>query len=117
MPKSQAEIYKAQVQDFFFQSGPGGKGPKWENIGLVTFLTGAFGYYFMTKQTSSEEVTYIDFVNNYLSKGQCKMITISEDKNNSEIFKFKAEVETHSGQKVHLTLPQVENFLYKLDQA
>ena len=45
------------------------------------------------------------------------MITISEDKDNSEIFKFKAEVETLDGKKVHLTLPQVENFLYKLDQA
>jgi hypothetical protein len=44
------------------------------------------------------------------------MITISEDKT-SDMFKYRAEVETHDGNKVHLVLPQVENFLYKLDLA
>jgi len=44
------------------------------------------------------------------------MITISEDKA-SDMFKFRAEVETQDGGKVHLVLPQVENFLYKLDLA
>lgn len=44
------------------------------------------------------------------------MITISEDKA-SDMFKFRAEVETQDGSKVHLVLPQVENFLYKLDLA
>lgn len=44
------------------------------------------------------------------------MITITEDKS-SDMFKYKAEVELLEGQKVHLVLPQVENFLYKLDLA
>lgn len=44
------------------------------------------------------------------------MITISEDKS-SDMFKYKAEVETIDGTFVHLVLPQVENFLYKLDLA
>jgi len=44
------------------------------------------------------------------------MITISEDKA-SDMFKFRAEIETMDGGKVHLVLPQVENFLYKLDLA
>ena len=42
------------------------------------------------------------------------MITISEDKS-SDMFKFKAEIETLDGKRVHMVLPQVENFLYKLD--
>ena len=44
------------------------------------------------------------------------MITISEDKS-SDMFKFRAQVDTIDGKKVHLVLPQVENFLYKLDLA
>lgn len=44
------------------------------------------------------------------------MITISEDKS-SDTFKFRAVIDTTSGKKVHMVLPQVENFLYKLDLA
>jgi hypothetical protein len=44
------------------------------------------------------------------------MITISEDKQ-SDMFKFRAQVETRDGKRVHLVLPQVENFLYKIDLA
>jgi AFG3 family protein len=58
----------------------------------------------------------MEFVNQYLSKNQVKMITITEDKS-SDMFKYKAEIETLEGKKVHLVLPQVENFLYKLDLA
>lgn len=58
----------------------------------------------------------MDFINQYLSKNLVKMITISEDKS-SDTFKYRAEIETHDNQRVHLVLPQVENFLYKLDLA
>lgn len=46
----------------------------------------------------------MDFVNQYLSKNQVKMITIMEDKS-SDMFKYKAEIETLEGNKVHLVLP------------
>ena len=94
---------------------PNSGGPRWENIIITAALAGAFGYY-MTSNSPSQEVTYMDFVNQYLSKNAVKMITISEDKT-SDMFKYKAEIETHEGKKVHLVLPQVENFLYKLDLA
>lgn len=42
------------------------------------------------------------------------MITITEDKT-SDMFKYRAIVETLEGKKAHLCLPQVETFLYKLD--
>ena len=113
-PKKSDGGARRQLNEFFMQSG--GKGPRWENIGLVAFLTGAFGYYLATRGSPSEEITYIDFVNNYLAQGQCTMITISEDKS-SDMFKFRAQIETADGRKVHLVLPQVENFLYKLDAA
>ena len=44
------------------------------------------------------------------------MITICEDKGNST-FKFRANIELIDGEVVHLVLPQVENFLYKLTLA
>lgn len=44
------------------------------------------------------------------------MVTICEEKNNS-MFKFRAVVDTAEGKKVHMVLPQVENFLLKLDMA
>lgn len=33
------------------------------------------------------------------------------------MFKFRAIIDTYEGKKVHLVLPQIENFLYKLDLA
>jgi len=44
------------------------------------------------------------------------MISIKEDKS-SDSFKFKAEIETINGERVHMVLPNVENFLHKLDAA
>jgi hypothetical protein len=38
----------------------------------------------------------MDFVNQYLSKNQVKMITITEDKSN-DMFKYKALIETIDG--------------------
>ena len=58
----------------------------------------------------------MDFVNQYLSQNVVKMITITEDKS-SDMFKYRAVIETLDGKRVHLVLPQVENFLYKLDLA
>jgi hypothetical protein len=73
-------------------------------------------YYYLTNRATTSEITYLDFVNQYLSKNVIKMITITEDKS-ADMFKYKAIVETHDGKKVHLVMPNVENFLYKLDHA
>jgi hypothetical protein len=70
---------------------------------VFALLTGAFGWY-MVSNSPSQEITYMDFVNQYLSKNVVKMITISEDKT-SDMFKYKAEIETNEGKKVHLVLP------------
>lgn len=101
--------------EFFFDPN-NNNNPKWENIALVAFFAGTFGYYVYLSTNNSQEITYIDFINQYLSKNQVKMITIMEDKSNDS-FKYRAEIETLDGKKVHLILPQVENFLYKLDLA
>lgn len=95
---------------------PNGGGPEWENIGLAALILGTFVYYFGFQEPPSEEVTYMDFVQNYLAVNNVEMITICEEKNNS-MFKFRAVVDTVEGKKVHLVLPQVENFLLKLDMA
>lgn len=64
--ESKQENAKKRINEFFFQ--PNGKGPKWENVGLLAILTGAFGYYLATMGSPSEEVTYIDFINKYLAQ-------------------------------------------------
>jgi AFG3 family protein len=101
-----------QLKNFYFN--PNGS-PIFENWLLVLMLSGLL-YFYLSSKSPSQEITYMDFVNQYLSKNQVKMITITEDKT-SEMFKYKAVVETLDSKKVHLVLPQVENFLYKLDLA
>lgn len=100
------------LRNFYFN--PNGS-PIFENWLVVLMLSGLL-YYYLGSKSPSQEITYMDFVNQYLSKGVVKMITITEDKT-SDMFKYRAVVETHDGSKVHLVLPQVENFLYKLDLA
>jgi len=51
-----------------------------------------------------------------LQHNDIKMITLCEDKTGTT-FKFRAQIESHKGERIHLILPQVENFLYKLDLA
>ena len=93
---------------------PGGT-PNFENILLVALLGGATLWYLKSRQPS-KEITYMEFVNQYLNKNQVKMITITEDKS-SDMFKYRAEIDSQdpTQPRVYLVLPQVENFLYKLD--
>lgn len=95
---------------------PNGGGPKWENWLMLSLLAGTAAFYFLSMKAPSHEITYMDFVQNYLAKGQVEMITLCEDKSGSS-FKYRANIQTISGETYHLVLPQVENFLYKLDLA
>ena len=94
------------MRSFYFH--PNGS-PIFENWLIILILSGLM-YYYMSNRNTSQEITYMDFVNQYLSKNQVKMITITEDKQ-SENFKYRALIETLEGKRVHLVLPQVENFL------
>lgn len=94
---------------------PGG-GP---NSNFILFMLvsvlGAIIFFEKTKALS-KEINYQDFVNLHLVKNDVAMITLSENKDNSS-FKFKATITTTNGAKYHIVLPQVENFLYRLDQT
>lgn len=100
--EKEAKQSKSQLNSFFFE--PNGKGPKWENFAIVAFLSGAFGYTLATMGSAPEEITYMEFINQYLAQNQVKMITISEDQG-SDSFKYRASIETHSGKKVYMVLP------------
>ena len=56
----------------------------------------------------------MDFLNNYLVKNLVKEIIITKDRR-SEVFNYRAEVVTHSGDRYYMTLGSYENFLAKLD--
>jgi len=77
------------LKSFYFQ--PNGS-PNFENWIVVLLLSGLV-YYYLSNRATSTEITYMDFVNQYLSKNVVKMITITEDKSN-DMFKYKAIVET-----------------------
>lgn len=60
------EDAKKKINQFFFE--PNGKGPKWENIAIVALLSGLFGYSMLSAGGGSQEITYIDFINQYLAQ-------------------------------------------------
>ena len=58
----------------------------------------------------------MQFLNDYLLKNQIKEISITKDKR-SEVFNFRAEFQTHDGEKYYMTLNSYESFLAKLDMV
>ena len=56
----------------------------------------------------------MDFINNYLLKNRVKIITIAKDKR-SDVFNYRAEIETTEGEKYYIVLGSVDNFLAKID--
>ena len=78
------------------------------------FATAYIGWMTWYGGKPSEEIDYMDFINNYLQKDLVEMITITEERGSSN-FKFRAVMDLQDGSKKHVTLPQVENFLHKID--
>ncbi len=62
---SSSEGFGQKVKGFFFE--PNGGGPNYENWLKLAILGGITSYYTIFSKSPSQEVTYMDFVNNYLS--------------------------------------------------
>ena len=73
-------------------------------------------YYLLTYRKPMKEMVYMDFLNNYLLKNDVKEISITKDRR-SEVFNYRAEIITNSGEKFYMTLGSYENFLAKLDMV
>lgn len=58
----------------------------------------------------------MEFLNNYLLKNNIKEISITKDRR-SEVFNYRAEILTNTGEKCYMTLGSYENFLAKLDMV
>lgn len=112
--KGGAEGMGQRIYNFFMD--PNGGGPNYENWLMLLLIGGLAGYYAMFSESPSQEITYMDFVQNYLAQNKVEMITLCEDKRNAT-FKYRAVIQPVDGPRVHLVLPQVENFLMKLDMA
>lgn len=65
----------------FMPQGSGGGGP---NFFILASLMGVSLFYLLStfNQARGKEITYMDFVNQYLSKNKIKMISVSQDKSN-----------------------------------
>jgi hypothetical protein len=83
---------------------------------MTLFLSGFAGYYLLTYRKPLQELVYMDFLNNYLLKNNVKEINITKDRR-SEVFNYRAEVVTHSGEKYYMVLGSYESFLAKLDMV
>jgi hypothetical protein len=79
-------------------------------------LSGFAGYYLLTYRKPMQEIVYMDFLNNYLLKNNVKEINITKDRR-SEVFNYRAEVVTNSGEKFYMVLGSYESFLAKLDMV
>lgn len=71
---------------------------------FIAALVLATLYYKLFKPTPTQEINYQDFVNVHLSKGNVKMITLSEN-HEGQMFKYKATIETVNGPSFYLVLP------------
>ena len=89
--------------------------PKPEGF-LALMLSGFAGYYLLTYRKPMQEIVYMDFLNNYLLKNDVKEINITKDRR-SEVFNYRAEVVTNSGEKFYMVLGSYESFLAKLDMV
>lgn len=95
---------------FFFNPN---NNPKWENWGILALALfgGVYAYSF---SNPAKELVYMEFVNEYLTKNRVKNITIIKDKR-SDVFNYRADIETQEGEKFYITLGSVDNFLAKID--
>ena len=84
------------------------------------FVAGVLGlataYYLYNYKKPMKEVVYMEFLNDYLLQGQIQEINITKDKR-SEVFNFRAEFTTTSGERCYMTLNSYESFLAKLDMV
>lgn len=113
-PKPKTETVKEDERPsymkFFFNPN---NNPKWENWGII--LLALFGAaYAYTYSNPAKELVYMEFVNDYLTKNRVKNITIIKDKR-SDVFNYRADIETVEGEKLYITLGSVDNFLAKID--
>ena len=83
-------------------------------LGILLALS--TGYFVLNYKKPMKEVVYMQFLNDYLLKNQIKEISITKDKR-SEVFNFRAEFQTHDGEKYYMTLNSYESFLAKLDMV
>jgi len=87
--------------------------PKFENWGILALAV--FGaIYGITYSKPAKELVYMEFVNDFLTKNRVKSITIIKDKR-SDVFNYRADIETIEGEKLYITLGSVDNFLAKID--
>ena len=100
------------MQGFFFDPQMDPKPESW--IGLIA----VFGliYYLINYREPRKEIVYKDFLSKYLMTKQIKEIKISKVRG-SEVFNHRAEIDTHSGERLYMVLGSQESFLAKLDMV
>ena len=98
------------LQKMFFEEDNSPKPEGW--LGLIMAL--ATGWYLFNYKKPMKEIVYMEFLNDYLLQNKIAEINITKDRR-SEVFNFRAEITTHDGERMYMTLNSYESFLAKLD--
>ena len=103
--KSSSDKKQSGWQNGFGMLGgmPGDGGPRPELFWLGMFSCGML-YAWLNMSEPSKEISYQQLVQEHLEQNAITMITLCEDKS-GENFKYRANIDTVSGQKFHLVLP------------
>lgn len=81
---------------------------------LAVFMGIATGYYLLQYKKPMKEIVHMEFLNDYLLQNKIKEININKD-HRSEYFNYRAEIITHDGEQLFMTLSSSEQFLQRLD--
>jgi len=89
--------------------------PQYENW-VIALGSAWLLYYFAYLNKPSKEISYQDFVQQLQQGNKVKRVDLLEEKNNPA-YKYRAVIHTHDDEQFYMVLPQVENFLMKLDMV
>jgi len=94
------------VSKFFFDPENNPKPEGW--VGLV--MAFATAYYLINYKKPSQEVTMMEFINDFVLRDKVKEIYVTKDPR-SEVFNFRAEFTSYDGDKYYMILNSYDEFL------
>lgn len=100
------------LKDFFFDPNNDPKPDRW--LPLLLGIGGA--YLFFNQKTPMQEVSFQEFLNDYLITRRVAKVDIVKDQmTKSETINHRAECTLHDGSKVYVVLYSAQQFLSKLE--
>lgn len=94
------------MSKFFFDPDNNPRPEGWVAL-VMAFAT---AYYLFNYKKPRKEVTMMEFINDFVLRDKVKEIFVTKDPR-SEVFNFRAEFNTHDGEKYYMILNSYDEFL------